>query len=224
MKKLFTLLLILICSQVLCGYKIQESINGIYTQQPREMELIDKSISQVQYALTLRFASSINLNSLKVGENIVFFLPSDVKLQGGAILPAGTKFQARIIQKKTKKNPFSQRIKFIINEIIFTDAENFIILSNPHHLKPLNTISADRILGKNAKISGTYRLGTVITEIQVPSKSIKFKPDTTTAVGICILAKTNKFNAKIKVGTPITLIFENNLKPERIYVRQQWTT
>ena len=103
-------------------------------------------------------------------------------------------------------------IKIIINEIIFTDTKSYIIISNPKNIEPLKTIRADRILGKNAKTNGTFRLGTVISSVTFCQGGIKAEPNTTTSVGICILLKTSVH--KIKAGTPVTIQFENNIKPE----------
>lgn len=221
MKKYFILYLLFV-TFVTSGYKkqnIKEHYEEIYTQQPYKVQLIDNVTVQNQNSITLKVANDINLNSLKTGEKILLVMPSDLNLESGGKIQAGTKFSATAVEKKKKKNPFSLSIKFIINEIIFEDTTNFIILSNPHGIAPLKSISAERILGKGREVTGTFRIGTVISDAKIMQRGIKLKPDTTTAVGICILLKTNKLNTIIKAGTSITLTFVNNLKPEIGYIK-----
>lgn len=215
MKKVLSIFIIF-TAMITSGYTniLEEKTDGIPTQQPYKVELIDNKTPQLQYAITLKVANDTDLNNLKIGEKFLFVMPSDLKLESGGIIKAGTKFSATIVMKKKQKNQLNQQIKFIINEIIFDDTTNFIILSNPHGIAPLKSISAERILGKGREVTGTFRLGTVISNAKFNGNSMKLKPDTTTAVGICILAKTSKFNAKLEAGTPITITFVNNLKPE----------
>lgn len=208
---------------VTSGYKTNkvhhEFIDGKDTKQHYKVELIDDTTSQMQNCITLKVANDTNLNTLKVGEKILFTMPSDLKLESGGTISAGTKFSATVITKKSKKNMFSHDIKFIINEIIFKDTTNFIILSKTHGIAPLKSISAERILGKDRRVNGTFNLGTVISSAKIQQRSIKLKPDTTTSVGICILARTNNATGTTKAGTPITITFVNNLKPEIGYVK-----
>lgn len=201
-------------------YKLQNQIDGYYTNQPYKVELIDNTTSQSQHAITLKVANDTDLNNIKPFNKILFVLPSDLKLESGGILKAGTKFSATVVMKKKSKNPLRQQIKFIINEIIFDNATNYIILSNPKGIQPLKTISAERILGKGSTVTGTFRLGTVISSAKFQNNSIKLKPDTTTAVGICILATTRTYYPILKAGTPITIAFLNNLKPEIANIKQ----
>lgn len=201
-------------------YKFKNQIDGYYTNQPYKVELIDNTTSQSQHAITLKVANDTDLNNIKPFNKILFVLPSDLKLESGGILKAGTKFSATVVMKKKSKNPLRQQIKFIINEIIFDNATNYIILSNPKGIQPLKTISAERILGKGSTVTGTFRLGTVISSAKFQNNSIKLKPDTTTAVGICILATTRTYYPILKVGTPMTITFLNNLKPEIANIKQ----
>lgn len=201
-------------------YKYQNQIDGYYTNQPYKVELIDNITAQSQHEITLKVANDTDLNNIKPFNKILFVLPSDLKLESGGILKAGTKFSATVVMKKKSKNPLKQQIKFIINEIIFDNATNYIILSNPKGIQPLKTISAERILGKGSTVTGTFRLGTVISSAKFQNSSIKLKPDTTTAVGICILATTRTYYPMLKAGTPITITFLNNLKPEIANIKQ----
>lgn len=201
-------------------YKLQNQIDSYYTNQPYKVELIDNTTSQSQHEITLKVANDTDLNNIKPFNKILFVLPSDLKLESGGILKAGTKFSATVVMKKKSKNPLRQQIKFIINEIIFDNATNYIILSNPKGIQPLKTISAERILGKGSTVTGTFRLGTEISSAKFQNKSIKLKPDTTTAVGICILATTRTYYPILKAGTPITITFLNNLKPEIANIKQ----
>ena len=133
-------------------------------------------------------------------------MKSTLNLEDGSKILSGTKFSATVVLKEPGK------IKIIINEIIFTDTKSYIILSNPNNIEPLKTISAERILGKNAKTNGTFRLGTVISSVTFSQRGIKSEPDTTTAVGICILLKTGVHI--LKAGTPVNIQFEKIIKPE----------
>lgn len=213
MKKLIVLCLI-ITSLLTSGFKKKDEDKTEkikikeenITSQPYKVELIDDVTSQTQSSLTLKVANYVNLSKIKVGKKILFTLPSTVNLEGREKIPSGTKFSATVVMKESGK------IKIIINEIIFTDTKSYIILSNPKNIEPLKTIRADRILGKNAKINGTFRLGTVISSVVIYQKGIKTEPATTTAVGICILLKTHSHT--LKAGTPITINFEDNIKPE----------
>lgn len=202
-------------------YKCQEQVDGYYTHQPYKVELIDNTTPQSQHEITVKVANDTDLNNIRPFNKILFVLPSDLKLESGGMLKAGTKFSATVVMKKKSKNPFKQQIKFIVNEIIFDDATNFIILSNPHGIQPLKTISAERILGKGRTVTGTFRLGTVISSAKFQNNSIKLKPDTTTAVGICILATTRTYYPMLKAGTPMTITFFNNLKPEVAIIKQK---
>ena len=183
------------------------------TSQPYKVELIDDSISQSQNSITLKVANDTDFSKLKIGNKILFVLPSTVNLENGAQIKAGTKFSATIVQKETKP-PMAVKLKFIINEIIFDDATNFILISKIPKIAPLKLINAERILGKNAKVTGTFKLGTVIKEVQFKQHFMKMKPDTTTSIGICIMLIYNKTHSTINAGVPITLIFEQNINPE----------
>lgn len=219
MKNLKILLLIFTLF-ITSGYKFDEkfNLNNEYsTQQPYKVELIDNTTTQSQYQITLKVANDTNFNTLKVGEKILFTMPSDLKLESGGTITAGTKFSATIINKKT--TPIGKNVKFIINEIIFDDTKSFIILSKTSKIAPLKTISAERILGKHRTTNGTFNLNTVISDVKTPSKTIKLIPDTTTSVGICILAKINNLNPTLKAGTPIRISFLNNLKPEIMLIK-----
>ncbi|MBR2525544.1 hypothetical protein IKE67_03675 [bacterium] len=176
------------------------------TSQPYKVELIDDTTPQERTSITVKVANDVHLHSIKVGEKILFTLPSTVNFEDGTKLPSGTKFSATVVFKEMGK------IKIIINEIIFTDTKNFIILSNPKDIAPLKTISAERILGKKAKVNGTFRLGTVISSAAFSQRGIKAEPDTTTAVGICIMLKTRIHT--LKAGTPVNIQFEKSIKPE----------
>lgn len=194
---------------------LEKPIGGVYTFQPYEVELLDYTTAQTVYSMTLKVANKINLLTSKVGDKFLLVLPSDVNLEKQGKIPAGTKFSATIVQKEKTKSKTGIFVKFIVNEIIFTDTKDFILLSNPKNIAPLKTISAERILGKNAKVHGTFRLGTVIKEVE--SKAIKMKPATTTAVGICVKAYPNPTNYVLKAGTAITFTFESSIKPEVMY-------
>ena len=176
------------------------------TSQPYKVELIDNVTPQSQNSISLKVANDVHLHSLRVGDKILFTQPSEINLADGNKIPAGTKYSATVVLKEFNK------IKIIINEIIFTDTKNYIILSNPKDIQPLKTISAERILGKNATVTGTFRLGTVISSINFAQRGIKSEPDTTTAVGICVLIKTGV--RTLNAGTPVTITFEKNIKPE----------
>ena len=176
------------------------------TSQPYKVELIDDTTSQTRNSITIKVANDVHLHKINTGEKILFTLPSTINFEDGSKIPSGTKFSATVVKKEMNK------IKIIINEIIFTDTKSYIIISNPKNIEPLKTIRADRILGKNAKTNGTFRLGTVISSVTFCQGGIKAEPNTTTSVGICILLKTSVH--KIKAGTPVTIQFENNIKPE----------
>lgn len=176
------------------------------TSQPYKVELIDNITPQTQNSISLKVANDVHLHSLKVGDKILFTQPSDINLVDGSKIPSGTKYSATVVLKEFNK------IKIIINEIIFTDTRNYIILSNPKDIQPLKTISAERILGEKATVTGTFRLGTVISSISFFQRGIKSEPDTTTSVGICIIIKTGA--RTLNAGTPVTLTFEKNIKPE----------
>lgn len=175
------------------------------TSQPYKVELIDNKTPQTQNTITLKNANDVNLHTLKTGDKILFTLPNTVNLETGAKIPAGTKFSATVVLKESRK------IKIIINEIIFTDTKNYIIISKYKKAAPLKTISAERILGKNAKVTGIFYLKTSISSVNFAQRGIKSEPDTTTAVGICILLKTGA--RTLKAGTPVTISFNNNLRP-----------
>ncbi|MBR1680778.1 hypothetical protein IJ707_03195 [bacterium] len=212
MKK-FTITFLIITSLLTSAFKISEEKQeqlkikeDDITCQPYKVELIDDKTSQSQNTLSLKVANDVHILTAKTGDKILFTLPSDVNLESGAKIPSGTKFSATIVFKEGRK------IKIIINEIIFTDTKNYIILSNPKKIAPLKTICAKRILGKYATVTGTFRLGTVISAVNFSQTDIKAEPDTTTAVGICILIRAG---ARIlKAGTPVNITFENNIKPE----------
>ena len=180
------------------------------TSQPYKVELIDDITSQTQNSITLKVANDVKLYSIKVGEKILFTLPSTINLEDGTKIASGTKFSATVVKKEHFANRL--KIKIIINEIIFKDTKSYIILSNPKNIEPLKTISAERILGKNASTDGTFRLGTVVSSINFNQRGVKSEPDTTTSVGICILITTGV--RTLKAGTPITITFEKNIKPE----------
>lgn len=207
------LILVLIIISVLTTSAKNESkdkkehiTENMITSQPYKVELIDNKTSQTQNTITLKVANDVSLTKLEVGQKILFTLPSNVNLEDGTIIKLGTKFSATVVLKDFDK------IKIIINEIIFDDTTNFIILSNPKGIESLKTISAERILGKYAKITGTYRIGTEISSVSFLQRGIKAEPDTTTAVGICIKIKT--IARKLKAGTSVIITFEKNIKPE----------
>ena len=186
---------------------------GKVTSQPYKVKLLDDSTSQTEFEMTLKIANKTNLSKLKVGQKFLLVLPDDLKLETGEVIPTGTKFSATVVMKKSCCFHTRKKIKFIINEIIFTDTRDFILVSNPKNIHPLKTISAERILGKNAKVDGIFRIGTVIKKIK-PKSMIKMSPDTTTAVGICVLAYPSILKHTLNAGTPITFIFETSIKPE----------
>ncbi|MBR1942739.1 hypothetical protein IJ843_03270 [bacterium] len=221
MKKFITIFFIFSIAILNCEAKQKENFERInedmITSQPYKVELIDNTTPQTQNSLTLKVANDTYLQSAKVGQKILFTLPSDVNLENSAKIKAGTKFSATIILKE--KTAIGQKFKIIINEITFVDATNFIILSNPKNIAPLKSISAERILGKGAKVNGTFRLGTVISAVNLQSRGIKSEPDTTTAVGICIMLKTGKIAPKIKAGTIINITFEKNILSEIEYIK-----
>ena len=213
-----TILLLLFLSFFTSAYdtateKVEHINENEITSQPYKVELIDNTTPQTQNQLTLKVANDINFSKIKVGEKILFVLPSTVNLESGTKIEAGTKFSATIVQKESKP-PMAIRVKFIINEIIFEDTTNFIILSKVPKIAPLKLIDAERILGKNAKVTGTFKLGTVIKDVNFSKHLAKMKPDTTTQLGICIMLKINKMHSTIDAGTPITITFEKNIEPE----------
>ncbi len=213
MKKYIAVLFVIIAF-VTSGYvkKTEQEVEKLnikedeITSQPYKVELIDDKTPQIQNSITLKVANDVKLYSVKVGDKILFTLPSTINLEGGGKIESGTKFSATVVMKKGDK------IKLILNEIIFTDTKSYIILSNPKDIEPLKTISAERILGEYAKVDGTFRLGTVISSVNFFQKGIKSEPDTTTAVGVCIMLKTRVHT--LKAGTPVTITFEKNIKPE----------
>ncbi len=189
---------------------------GEVTSQPYKVKLLDDTISQTKYEIILKVANRTNLSKLKVGQKFLFVLPDDLKLENEEIIPSCTKFSATIVMKKSRFFHTSKKVKFIINEIIFPDTKDFILLSNPKNIEPLKTISAERILGKHATVDGIFRLGTVIKSVK-PRSMIKMKPDTTTAVGICVLAYPSILKHTLKAGTPVKFIFYEAIKPEVMY-------
>lgn len=212
--KNFVLISLIIVSLLTSGFKSkgdtqQEKLRikeDDITSQPYKVELIDDITSQTRTSITMKVANDVHLHKIKVGEKFLFTLPSAITFENGSQMPSGTKFSATVVMKEMGK------IKIIINEIIFTDTKSYIILSNPKDIAPLKTIRAERILGKNAKTDGTFRLGTVISSVTFSQRGIKAEPDTTTAVGICILLKTGMHT--LKAGTPVTIQFEKSIKPE----------
>lgn len=223
MKK-YIILFLTILTIITSGYdykdveKTEHILPEQITSQPYKVELIDDSIVQTQNQIILKVANDADFNKLKVGNKILFVLPSTINLESGAAIKAGTKFSATIVQKETK-SPTSLKIKFIINEIIFEDTTNFIILSKVPKIAPLKLISAEKILGKNAKVSGTFNIETVIKDVQISSHLVKMKPDTTTSVGICIMTKISKVHPVINAGTPIILTFKKNIAPEISFIK-----
>ena len=214
MKKFYSIILLLAILICTSGFKFKKQFEGYYTEQPCVIDFLDKSTPQSQYAMTLKFAQDVNLNKIKTGANVLLILPSDLKTHSGYVIPAGTKFNARLINKSETHNPFKQTTKFLINQIIFaTDAKEYIILSDTKHAKRLTTISAERVLGRYAPIDGLCHLGTKLRKVDYKG-GIKSKADTTTtAVGICfVLIRNSITNSTIKANTPITFEFENNLQ------------
>ena len=176
------------------------------TSQPYKVELIDNITPQTQNSISIKVANDVHLHKLKVGNKILFTQPSNINLVNSNKIPAGTKYSATVVQKELNK------IKIIINEIIFTDTKNYIILSTPKDIQPLKTISAERILGKNATVNGIFKLGTEISSVNIAQRGIKSEPDTTTAVGICILIKTGAHT--LNAGTPVNITFVKNINPK----------
>lgn len=212
MKKtvLLILLNIFLISSVLAQTNDKEKHLNIkeenITSQPYKVELIDNTTAQTQNSISIKVANDVHLHKLKVGNKILFTQPSNINLVNGNKIPAGTKYSATVVQKELNK------FKIIINEIIFTDTKNYIILSTPKDIQPLKTISAERILGKNATVNGIFRLGTEISSVNIAQRGIKSEPDTTTAVGICILIKTGAHT--LNAGTPVNITFVKNINPE----------
>lgn len=208
MKKIIIILLItsLLTSAFKNNTNNEKITENEITSQPYKVELLDNTTVQTQNTLTLKNANDVNLYKIKVGDKILFTQPSLINLENGTQIPSGTKYSATVVMKEGTK------IKIIINEIIFTDTKNYIIISNPKDIAPLKTISAERILGKKAKVFGTFRIGTVISSVIFSQRGIKSEPHTTTAVGICILLKTRAH--LLKAGTPVSISFEKNIHPE----------
>ncbi len=221
MSKFYSIILlftVLICTS---GFKFKDNFEEFYTSQPCTIDFLDKSTLQTQYAMTLKFAQDVNLNKIKTGTNVLLILPSDLKTHSGYVIPAGTKFNARLINKSETHNPFKQTTKFLINQIIFsTDAKEYIILSDTKHAKRLTTISAERVLGRYAPIDGLCNIGTKLRKVEYKG-NLKSKADiTTTSVGICfVLVRNSITNSTIKANTPITFEFENNLQLNFIPVK-----
>ena len=217
MKINYTLIITLVITSLfLSGFKNAEKEEHIkidendITSQPYKVELIDDKTPQTQNSLSLKIANDVNLHKIKVGEKFLLTLPSNINLVDGTIMPAGTKFSATVIKKEHTK--IGIKFKIIINEIIFTDTNNYIILSNPKNIKPLKTISVERILGKHAKVNGIFKLGTEISSVNISQNRVHLEPETTTAVGIGIIIKTGV--RTIKAGTPVTIQFNDNIKPQ----------
>lgn len=195
------------------GFKLKEQFDDFYTEQPCVIDFLDKTVPQSQYAMTLKFAQDVNLNKIKVGTNVLLILPSDLKTEAGFVIPAGTKFNARLIHKSETHNPFKQTTKFLINQIIFaTNAREYILLSDNAHSKRLTTISAERVLGRYAHIDGLCHIGTKLHKAEYKG-NIKSKADTTTtSVGICfVLIRNSIMHPTIKADSLITFEFEKNL-------------
>lgn len=213
MDKFYSIVLLSAILIFCSGFKLREHFDEFYTEQPCVVDYLDKTTPQAQYAMTLKFVHDVNLNKIKVGANVLLILPSDLKTESGFVIPAGTKFNARLIHKSETHNPFKQTTKFLINQIIFaTDAKEYILLSDTKHAKRLTTISSERVLGRYAPIDGLCHIGTKLYKADYKG-NLKSKADTTTtSVGICfVLIRNSILNRTIKANTPIKLEFEKNL-------------
>lgn len=168
--------------------------------------------------IKLYFLDDFNVHKSYVRQEIPFILDEKIVDVDNEIIPAGTKFIAKVADKKESRFCFRRAyVRIVIDKLILPDGKEYAIypVSIEKNLKSPAVLNAAKCITSSIVAAGVCIFGATIIAIECLSVGgLVLAPYTGAAVGIGIAFTSKGLNYKAKAGTPITLVLKNPIDIE----------
>lgn len=176
----------------------------------------NKEVIEQSSKLHLAFANEFNVNESEQGDEVLFYLAEALRDNGVIVLPYGTKFVGRIIDKTDSKFGFRKaKANIAINRLVLPSGESYEIFSIPEQGTLTSPVSLNILKGVGtAAIATTVGVfGAAVIAIECLSVGgLIFAPYTGAAIGVAVAASSKGLNYKVNAGTPITIVLQRPLE------------